>query len=151
MLVTLLGGGEELLGLKRLILERTEGNPFFMEEMVQALFEQRVLVLNGVTKLAKPLEQIRVPPTVQAVLASRIDRLPAAEKELLQILAVLGREFSSGLIKRVVGKSEDELERMLSALQLAEFIYEQHATGDIEYQFKHALTQEVAYNSVLTE
>jgi predicted ATPase len=151
MLAALLGNGGELAPLRRLIIERTEGNPFFMEEMVQALFEQRVLVLNGVTKLAKPLEQIRVPPTVQAVLASRIDRLPAAEKELLQILAVLGRDFSLGLIKRVVGKSEDELERMLSALQLAEFIYEQPAVGDIEYQFKHALTQEVAYNSVLTE
>ena len=137
--------------LKRLIIERTEGNPFFMEEMVQALFEQGVLVRNGAVKLAKPLDEIRVPPTVQAILASRIDRLPAAEKELLQTLAVLGREFSSGLIKRVAGKSDDELERMLSALQLGEFIYEQPAMGDIEYTFKHALTQEVAYNSVLVE
>ena len=102
-------------------------------------------------KLAKPLDQIRVPPTVQAILASRIDRLPTAEKELLQTLAVLGREFPSGLIKRVTGKSDDELERMLSELQLGEFIYEQPAIPDIEYTFKHALTQEVAYNSVLTQ
>ncbi len=101
--------------LKRLIIERTEGNPFFMEEMVQALFEQGVLARNGAVELVKPLDEIRVPPTVQAILASRIDRLPAAEKELLQTLAVLGREFSSGLIKRVAGKSDDELERMLSA------------------------------------
>ena len=122
-----------------------------MEEMVQALFEQGVLARNGAVKLAKPLNEIRVPPTVQAILAARIDRLPAAEKELLQTLAVMGREFSAGLIKRVAGKSDDELERMLAALQLAEFIYEQPATGDVEYTFKHALTLEVAYNSVLIE
>jgi predicted ATPase len=73
------------------------------------------------------------------------------EKELLHTLAVLGREFSAGLIKRVAGKSDDELERMLSALQLAEFIYEQPAMGDVEYTFKHALTLEVSYNSVLVE
>jgi predicted ATPase len=110
-----------------------------------------VLVRNGVVKLAKALDEIRVPPTVQAILASRIDRLPAAEKELLQTLAVLGREFPLGLIKRVAGKSDADLERMLSELQLAEFIYEQPAMGDIEYMFKHALTLEVAYNSVLIE
>src|SRR5262249_20495351 len=150
MLVELLGKGGELTQLKCLIIERTEGNPFFMEEMVQALLEQGVLVGNGLVKLAKPLEQIPVPPTVQALIASRIDRLPAAEKELLQTLAVLGREFSSGLIKHVVVKSDDELQRMLSELQFGEFIYEQPA-GDIEYQFKHALTHEVAYNSLLAE
>jgi class 3 adenylate cyclase/tetratricopeptide (TPR) repeat protein len=151
LLTALLGDDETTLPLRRLIIQRTEGNPFFMEEMVQALFEQGVLARNGAAKLVKPLNEIRVPPTVQAILASRIDRLPAAEKELLQTLAVLGREFSSGLIKRVVGKSDDELERMLSALQLAEFIYEQPAMGDVEYTFKHALTLEVGYNSMLAQ
>jgi class 3 adenylate cyclase/tetratricopeptide (TPR) repeat protein len=150
-LTALTGDDESTLPLKRLIIERTEGNPFFMEEMVQALCEQGVLARNGAVKLMKPLNEIHVPPTVQAILASRIDRLPAAEKELLQTLAVLGREFSSGLIKRVLGKSDDELERMLAALQLAEFIYEQPAMGDVEYTFKHALTLEVGYNSVLVE
>jgi predicted ATPase len=114
LLTALMGDDESILPLKRLIIERTEGNPFFMEETVQALFEQSVLARNGAPKLVKPINEIRVPPTVQAILASRIDRLPAAEKELLQTLAVLGREFSSGLIKRVAGKSDDELERMLS-------------------------------------
>ncbi len=151
LLTALMGDDESTLPLKRLIIERTEGNPFFMEEIFQSLVEQGVLARNGAAKLVKPLHEIRVPPTVQAILASRIDRLPAAEKELLQTLAVLGREFSSGLIKRVAGKSDDELERMLSTLQLAEFIYEQPAMGDIEYQFKHALTLEVAYNSVLAQ
>ncbi len=145
------GRGVGIAALKRFIIERTEGNPFFMEEMVQALFEQGTLVRNGVVKLAKQLDEIHIPPTVQAILASRIDRLPAAEKELLQTLAVLGREFSSRLIKHVAGKPDDELERMLSALQLVEFIYEQPAMGDVEYTFKHALTLEVAYNSVLVE
>jgi predicted ATPase len=151
MLVGLLGDDKNLIGLKPLIIERTEGNPFFMEEMVQALFEQGVLVRNGAVKLTKPLSDIRVPPTVQAILASRIDRLAAAEKELLQTLAVLGREFRLGLIRLVIGKPDDDLEPMLSELGLAEFIYEQPAFPDVEYTFKHALTQEVAYNSVLIE
>jgi class 3 adenylate cyclase len=152
MLTVLLGGDNEgILPLMKLIIERTEGNPFFMEEMVQALFEQSVLVRNGSVKLAKPLKDIRVPLTVQGILTSRIDQLAAAEKELLQTLAVLGKEFPLGLIKRVTGKSDDELEPMLSELRLAEFIYEQPAFPDIEYTFKHALSQEVAYNSVLVE
>jgi class 3 adenylate cyclase/tetratricopeptide (TPR) repeat protein len=142
---------DSIEGLKRLIIERTEGNPFFMEEMVQALFEQGVLLRDGAVTLAKPLSDIRVPPTVQAILASRIDRLAAPEKELLQTLAVLGREFPLALIRRVTGKSQDALEPMLSELRLAEFIYEQPAFPDIEYTFKHALTQEVAYNSILSE
>jgi len=107
---------------------------------MQALLEEGVLVRNGAVKLAKPLNDIRVPPTVQAILASRIDRLAAAEKEVLQSLAVLGREFPLGLIKRVAGKSEDELEAMLSELRLAEFIYEQPAFPELDYCFKHALT-----------
>jgi len=122
-----------------------------MEEMVQALSEQRVLARNGVVTLAKSLTEARIPPTVQDILASRIDRLAADEKGLLQTLAVLGKEFSLSLISRVVAHSEVELERMLSDLQLAEFIYEQPAFPDVEYTFKHALTQEVAYNSILGE
>jgi class 3 adenylate cyclase len=151
MLAALLGDAADLEPVKHLIIKRTEGNPFFIEEMVQALVEQGVLVWNGAVKLAKPFDQIRVPATVQAILASRIDRLSGDEKELLQTLAVLGRDFPLVLIKRVTGKPDTELERMLSALQLAEFIYEQPAVADVEYQFKHALTQEVAYNSQLTE
>jgi class 3 adenylate cyclase/tetratricopeptide (TPR) repeat protein len=151
MLAALLEDGGELAPLKRLIIERTEGNPFFMEEMVQGLFEQGVLARNGAVRLAGQLDEIRVPPTVQAILASRIDRLAAPEKELLQTLAVLGRDFPARLIRHMTAKADDELERMLSALQLAEFIYEQPAVNDVEYKFKHALTQEVAYSSVLLE
>ena len=151
MLQSLLGDSAELAPLKRLIIEKTEGNPFFMEETVEVLLDDGALVRDGIIKLVKPLAELKIPPTVQAILASRIDRLPPAEKDLLQTLAVIGREFALGLVRRVVGKSEDELNRMLHALQLAEFIYEQPAAGDIEYIFKHALTQEVAYKSVLVE
>src|SRR5437879_11100389 len=93
MLSALLGDGQDLIPLKRLIVERTEGTPFFMEEIVQVLFEDGVLQRNGAVKLARSMNAVKVPATVQTVLASRIDRLPAEEKELLQTLAVLGREF----------------------------------------------------------
>ena len=102
-------------------------------------------------KLTRSLNTLKIPPTVQAILAARIDRLPADDKDLLQTLAVIGREFPLSLIRAVVTKSDDELNRLLNDLQLGEFIYEQPAVGDIEYTFKHALTQEVAYNSVLVE
>jgi predicted ATPase len=151
MLSALLGDGKDLMPLKRLIIERTEGTPFFMEEIVQAHFEDGVLQRNGAVKLARSMNAVKVPATVQAVLASRIDRLPAEEKELLQTLAVLGREFPLGLVQRVTRKPNDELERRLSRLQAGEFIYEQPAAGNVEYTFKHALTQEVAYNALLVE
>src|SRR5580700_359129 len=82
MLTALLGDGKDLIPIKRLIIERTEGTPFFMEEMVQALFEDGVLQRNGTMRLAKSMSAVKVPATVQAILASRIDRLPAEEKEL---------------------------------------------------------------------
>ena len=149
MLAALLGGGVELEALKRLIINRTEGNPFFIEEMVQALFDEGALVRNGAVKVARSLSQLRLPPTVQGILASRIDRLSAEQKELLQTLAVIGRESPLGLIRKVASKAEAQLERMLADLRAAEFIYEQPALTDAEYIFKHALTQEVAYNSLL--
>ena len=151
MLSALLSDDAALRPLRRQIVERTQGTPFFMEEVVQALFEEGVLERNGSVKLAKPIIGIKVPSTVQAVLASRIDRLAPAVKELLQTLAVLGREFTLTLVQRVTTRSSDELEQMLSHLQLSEFINEQPAVGDVEYSFKHALTQEVAYNSLLGE
>jgi class 3 adenylate cyclase/predicted ATPase len=151
MLTALLGAGPDLLPLKRLIIERTGANPFFIEEIVQSLFEDGVLQRNGSVKLAKLTNVAKVPTTVQAVLAARVDRLPSDEKELLQTLAVLGREFPIALVRHVTLKPADDLHRMLGQLQLAEFIYEQPAVGDTEYIFKHALTQEVAYNSLLIE
>ncbi|HYB90352.1 MAG TPA: adenylate/guanylate cyclase domain-containing protein [Candidatus Binataceae bacterium] len=151
MLAALLGDGKDLAALKRVIVERTEGNPFFMEETVQVLLDEGALVRNGAMHLTKPIGELKIPPTVQGILASRIDRLPADAKDLLQTLAIIGREFPMSLIRGVVPKSDDELNKMLNDLQLGEFIYEQPAVGDTEYLFKHALTQEVAQNSVLME
>jgi class 3 adenylate cyclase/tetratricopeptide (TPR) repeat protein len=169
------GEGADLAALKHLIIEKTEGNPFFMEETVQVLLDEGALVRNGATHLTKPIGELKIPPTVQGILAARIDRLPADEKDLLQTLAVMGKEFTLGLVRAVrqhphprgtaqptdaaplalsrdrTGEGQPELERMLNDLQLSEFIYEQPAVGDVEYAFKHALTQEVAYNSVLIE
>ncbi len=123
-----------------------------MEETAQVLLDEGALVRDGgVTRLTRPLGELKIPPTVQGILAARIDRLPSDAKELLQALSVIGREFPMSLIRTVVPKSDDELNRMLGDLQLGEFIYEQPAVGDTEYIFKHALTQEVAYNSVLIE
>jgi class 3 adenylate cyclase/tetratricopeptide (TPR) repeat protein len=151
MLHALLGGDASLQSLKRLIIDKTEGNPFFMEEIVRALVEQGVLVRNGSTRLTKPLTEVHVPPTVHGILASRIDALPASQKDLLQTLAVIGKDFPLNLVKHITASPDDRLKPMLKGLQAGEFIYEQPALGEAEYTFKHALTQEVAYNSVLME
>ena len=90
MLDALLGSQPELGPAKATIIEKTGGNPFFIEELVRALFEQGVLLRNGIVSLGKPLTAIKIPITVQGILASRVDRLPVAEKELLQVLAILG-------------------------------------------------------------
>ena len=90
---------DSIEGLKRLIIDKTEGNPFFMEETVQVLFDEGALVRDGAAvRLTKPLNALKIPPTVQGILAGRIDRLPADTKELLQTLAVIGREFPTSLI-----------------------------------------------------
>ena len=151
MLSALLGDSADLAPLKRVIIERTEGNPFFMEETVQVLLDEGALVGKGALHLTKPIGELKIPPTVQGILAARIDRLPPDAKVLLQTLSVIGREFRLSVIRAVVPKSEDELDSLLRHLQLGEFIYEQPAVGDAEYAFKHALTQEVAYTSVLQE
>ena len=151
MLDALLGTDAQLAALKKLVAEKTEGNPFFMEEIVQSLFEQGALLRSGTVKLAKSLSSIQIPPTVQAVLASRIDRLPPREKDLLNTLAVIGKEFRFELVRQIAGKPDDELQRTLTNLQAAEFIYEQPAFPDVAYVFKHALSQQVAYGSALQE
>jgi len=149
IVAALLGDSAELGALKHLMIEHTRGNPFFIEEMVQALFDEGALVRNGTVKLVRPLQQLRMPPTVQGILAARIDRLSREEKDLLQTLAVVGRKTPVALIKEMVTKPR--IERMLETLQAGEFICEGAASGEIEYTFKHALTQYVAYNSLLIE
>ena len=159
-LTVLLGDPAEIAGsarfreLRQLIMVKTEGTPFFMEEVVQELFEQGVLHRDsaGLTAVRDTAaEGLQIPATVQGVLAARIDRLAAEEKALLQQLSVIGREFAFSLARQVVDKSDDDLNRLLGALQRKEFLYEQPAFPEIEFIFKHALTQEVAYNSLLHE
>jgi hypothetical protein len=151
MLTILLGRDEGVTTLKQVIAEKTEGNPLFMEEIYQTLIEEGVLVRNGALKLTRPLNTLKIPATVQSILAARIDRLPVGEKQLLQTLAVIGKRFRLKLAAEVVGNSQEELIPTLDKLQEREFIYEQPFQGDVEYEFKHALTQEVAYNSLLIE
>jgi predicted ATPase/ABC-type thiamine transport system ATPase subunit len=152
LLAALLGAGAAA-GLERLqglILDKTEGNPFFIEEVVQTLAEEGLLRgERGSYRLERVPAELHIPVTVQGLLAARIDRLPAPEKELLQILAVIGKEFRFGLAQQVAEHGEEELHGLLSGLQAREFIYEQPAFPEPEYTFKHALTQEVAYGSVL--
>src|SRR5262249_44987369 len=141
-----------LVPLKRLLIERTEGNPFFLEESVRALVETGVLAgERGTYRPLQPLDSLQVPATVQAVLAARIDRLPPEEKRLLQAPAVIGTEVPFTLLQAIGELSEEELRRGLGHLQATEFLYETSLFPELEYTFKHALTHEVTYGSLLQE
>src|SRR5712691_2274347 len=148
----LLGDAPSLEPLTQLLIARTAGNPFFLEESVRTLVETGVLVGEpGVSRLAHALPTIQVPATVQAVLAARIDRLPPEEKRLLQTAAVIGMEVPLPLVQAIAELSEEVLHRGLTHLQAAEFLYETSLFPEHAYTFKHALTHEVAYSSLLQE
>ena len=152
LLTFLLGTDTSLTALKALILEKTEGTPFFMEEVVQTLVEEGALRgERGKYQLERTPTELHISPTVQGVLAARIDRLAADEKELLQQLSVIGRQFPASLVKQVVPQPEADFYRVLASLQAKEFLYEQPAFPESEYLFKHALTQDVTYGTVLQE
>jgi class 3 adenylate cyclase/tetratricopeptide (TPR) repeat protein len=152
LLQGLLGDDPSLAPLTRLLIARTEGNPFFLEESVQALAETGVLVgAPGAYHLAQALPTIQVPATVQALLAARIDQLPPEEKRLLQTAAVIGTEVPLPLLQAMAELPEATLHSGLARLQAAEFLYETRLFPEPEYTFKHALTHEVAYGSLLLE
>jgi class 3 adenylate cyclase/predicted ATPase len=151
LLSALLGDAAELRPLKSLIIDRTNGNPFFIEETIRALFEEGALLRTGPIALVKPLSELRMPATVQGILAERIDRLSAKQKELLQTLAVIGRKSPIGLVREVASGIKSHLDPIVLELESAEFIYRQQGSVENDYIFKHALTQEVAYNSLLIE
>jgi class 3 adenylate cyclase/tetratricopeptide (TPR) repeat protein len=152
VLDTLLGQDPSLVPLKQLLIVRTAGNPFFLEESVRTLVETGVLVGEpGAYRLAQALPTIQVPATVQAVLAARIDRLPPEEKRLLQTAAVIGTEVPLPLLQAIADVPEAVLHRGVAHLQAAEFLYETRLFPELEYTFKHALTHEVAYGSLLLE
>jgi tetratricopeptide (TPR) repeat protein len=152
LLHTVLGDDPSLAPLTQLLIVRTQGNPFFLEESVRTLVETQVLVgARGAYRLAQALPSIQVPATVHAVLAARIDRLPPEEKQLLQTAAVIGTEVPLPLLQGIAELPEDALYRVLTHLQAAEFLYETRLFPEHEYTFKHALTHEVAYGSLLQE
>ena len=148
----LLGDDPSLAALTSLLIARTEGNPFFLEESVRTLVSTRVLVGEpGAYRLDKSLDSLQVPATVQAVLAARIDRLPPEEKRLLQTAAVIGTDVPFALLRDIAELPEAALYRGLAHVQAAEFLYETRLFPEPEYTFKHALTHEVAYGSLLHE
>jgi class 3 adenylate cyclase/tetratricopeptide (TPR) repeat protein len=152
LLQSLLGDDPSLAALKRLLIMRTDGNPFFLEESVRTLVETQGLVGDqGAYRLATALPSIQVPSTVQTVLSARIDRLPPEEKQLLHTAAVIGHEVPLALIQAVAEMPEAPLRLGLTHLQAAEFLYETRLFPEIEYTFKHALTQQVAYETLLQE
>ena len=147
-LEALLGNDPGLGPLKQVLVRR--GNPFFLEETVQTLVETDALVgERGRYRLTQPVQTLQVPATVQVMLAARIDRLAPEDKTLLQIAAVVGRDVPFALLKPIAELSDDALRRGLDHLQAAEFVYQTTMFPDLEYAFKHALTQEVTYGSLL--
>ena len=152
LLDALLGSGGELDAIKDLLIQRTARNPFFLEESVRTLVETGVLDgARGAYRVVKPIGDVEVPATVQAMLAARIDRLPSDDKRLLQIASVIGKDVPFALLLEIAGLSSDALRSELNDLQAAEFIYEASLYPDLEYTFKHALTHDVAYGSLLQD
>jgi class 3 adenylate cyclase/DNA-binding winged helix-turn-helix (wHTH) protein/tetratricopeptide (TPR) repeat protein len=138
--------------LKRLLVEGTEANPFFLEESVRALAETGALAgERGTYRLTRAVDQLKVPASVQALLASRIDRLAPECKRLLQAAAVVGKVLPLALLLPIADIPAEEVRTALTRLQAAEFLYQVSQFPDIAYTFKHALTHEVAYGSVLQE
>ena len=152
LLASLLGDDPALIAVKRLLIQRTEGNPFFLEECVRTLVETHVLGgTPGAHRLARSPADLQVPATVQAILAARIDRLAAEDKRLLQTAAVVGKDVPYALLAAIAESEEDAVRQGLARLQASEFLYEATLFPEVEYTFKHALTHEVAYGSVLGE
>jgi predicted ATPase len=152
LLQGLLGDDPSLKPLTQLLIARTEGNPFFLEESVRTLVEAGLLVgERGTYRPGQALPSLQIPATVQVVLAARIDRLPPEEKRLLQTAAVIGHEVPLPLLQAITEMPEEVLQRGLAHVQTAELLYETRLFPEREFTFKHALTHEVAYGSLLQE
>jgi class 3 adenylate cyclase/tetratricopeptide (TPR) repeat protein len=152
LLRALLGDDDELAPLRQRLIQATDGNPFFLEESVRTLAETGVLAgERGAHRLVKPLSAVSMPGTVQAILAARIDRLPPERKRVLQCASVVGRDVPLALLHAIAELPEGELVEALADLQAAEFLYEGSLFPELEYTFRHALTHEVAYASLLHE
>jgi class 3 adenylate cyclase/tetratricopeptide (TPR) repeat protein len=152
LLQVLLGSDPSLQTLKNFLIDRASGNPFFVEEIVRSLVDSGVLEgSRGQFRLARPFSSLDVPPTVQAVLAARIDGLPALEKRLLQEAAVIGHDVPFALLHSISGLKEDEIRALLDNVQAAEFLNATQLFPDPQYTFIHSLTHDVTYNGVLRD
>ena len=152
LLGPLVGNDPSLRPLIQALVERTDGNPLFLEESVRTLVEARVLVGEaGRYRLARAGVPIAIPPSVQAILAARIDRLSSDDKQLLQAASVVGKDLPYTLLQAVADLPEDTLREALNRLQESEFLYESQLFPEREYTFKHALTHEVTYGGLLAE
>jgi predicted ATPase/class 3 adenylate cyclase len=153
LMVNNLLGSEEIDGyLENLILEKTEGIPFFIEEFVKSLKDLKIIEVKGNRYyLAGDIQEVTLPSTIQDVIMTRVDSLPEGAKELLQTGSVIEREFSYKLIKQATNLSQEELLGFLSALKDAELLYERGIYPESIYIFKHALTREVVYGSILSK
>jgi class 3 adenylate cyclase/tetratricopeptide (TPR) repeat protein len=146
----ILEGGETAPELTRLILNRAAGNPLFMEELTHSLLENGSIQKTGNQfTLSQKASDLKVPDTIQGIIAARMDRLEENLKRIMQVASVIGREFAFRILQAISGVRED-LKSQLLNLQGLEFIYEKSLFPELEYVFKHALTQEVAYNSLLS-
>ena len=152
LLRSLIGEDATLAPLNQHLIAKTEGNPFFLEESIRTLVEAQVLVgTPGAYRLAHAVQNLRVPATVQAVLAARIDLLAPEDKRLLEMAAVIGTEVPLAPLQALAELDDERLRTGLAHLQAAEFLYETRLFPEPAYTFKHALTQEVAYDSLLPE
>jgi DNA-binding SARP family transcriptional activator len=148
----LLGEDRQLIDVRRQLIERTGGTPLFLEESVRALADAHVLTGNpGAYRAAQAIEVSQIPSTVHAVIAARIDRLPTPQKNLLQTAAVIGNDVPVDLLQPVAGLDVEPLQEVLAELQAAEFLYQSRFLPTPQYTFKHALTHQVAYESLLKE
>ena len=152
LLEDFLGSTAEMRPLTRMLVERTGGNALFLEESVRTLIENEVLVGDhGAYRLAKPLASIQIPDRVQAVLAARIDRLPEDRKSFLQAGAVIGEDLPVALLQAVADVSSDEVLGNLAELEEAQFLKTTSLYPDLAYSFRHALTHDVVYASMLKD
>src|SRR5262249_20470759 len=152
LLRSVLGDDPKLAPLRRLLTERSEGNPLFLEESVRTLVEIHALAgERGAYRLIRPVEAIQIPASIQAILAARIDRLTPLVKGLLQSAAVIGKDVPFALLQATAELSEGEFHSAVDHLRGAECLYEGRLFPELEYTFKHALTLEVAYESLLRE
>jgi predicted ATPase len=152
LLTALLGNDASVAQLAQTLIERTGGNPFFLEESVRTLVETGSIEgAPGAYRMTRDLDRVEVPATVQGILAARIDRLDVEDKRLLETASVIGKDVPFELLKAIADTDEDDLRRGLACLGAAEFLYEARLFPDLEYTFKHALTYEVAYGTLLQE